>query len=414
MNESVQSIGRRTSSSWSRLWLLLTSMLASMLFVLFQGGKLAFMLLIISTTIGFYLMLGRWSGIAKSKGHRELVGVHIDSPVIAGTTVSVKINVSIPGIWPIPYVIINDRLIRRGSEEHLFEASFIPDWRRRGMVEYKTTPLRRGFYQFNETDCATQDIFGIFEHKGSLNLPSGFWVLPQKVKILHWRQLHRMIRGTHHHTTTTQALRETTQINGVREYNYGDRLSRIHWGATARTGTLKSKEFEKESLPKTVIVLDRRKSSYENQEQFELAVSVAASLVDYGLHCDLAMGLLSVGHAATFVEPKLGNAQHRLIEHHLIDVEADGTYPLLRVLQDRARQLAPGTFVTIISPVHDEAILPSLAWVEQRQMNPCHMWICSSSKPGEHWMKQLQKAGYWGYPVRALHDLPIVLGGRAT
>ncbi len=149
-----------------------------------------------------------------------------------------------------------------------FEASLVPDWKRRGELEYTTPPLRRGFYHFAGTECSTEDVFGLFQHKAALELPYSVAVLPQTVAIKEWKQLHQLLNGTSHHSASTRAYRETTQLNGVREYIYGDRLSRIHWNATAKTGTWKSKEFERESLPKTVFLLDRAQSSYMNGEIF--------------------------------------------------------------------------------------------------------------------------------------------------
>ena len=228
------------------------------------------------------------------------------------------------------------------------------------MMEYKTPPLRRGIYNFTKTDCSTEDIFGFFEHKGTLALEHSFSVLPQKTTIREWKKLQQMLKGMHHHSSTARAMRETTQINGAREYNYGDRLSRIHWNATAKTGTLKSKEFERESLPKTIVILDRAKQHYANQEQFELAVSIAASLIEFGTKRDLAFGLLSTGANSEYFEPKYGQSQHMQILNHLIMVEADGKFSLEQVLKERTKSLLPGTFVAIISPQIGESMLSAL------------------------------------------------------
>ena len=400
----------------SRFWGLALCFLFSLMFLLFQGGKLAFMLFIMVTALCAYLGLSHWSGISKTQGVRTLTHGYGDrEPVLeAGTSLSVKIEVRIPGFWPIPYVSIKDRLIRRGGEEQLFEAFLIPDWKRRGEVSYRTQPLRRGYYHFGRTECATEDIFGLFEHKGTLDLPYSFAVLPQKAHIREWKQLHHLFRGVHHHSATTRSHRETTQINGVREYIYGDRLARIHWNATAKTGTWKSKEFERESLPKTVIVLDRNMRAYKDKDDFELAVSVAASLLDYGARKDLAIGLLSVGKQFHYFEPKLGAGHHKAIVNHLIEVEADGQHALPDVLKNRAKLFSPGIFVGIITPQHGESLAQTLAWIEQRQMVPCPFWIARSQTAAEveHWRRQMKKGGHMAYAVQFLEELETALGGR--
>ncbi|MEV0165764.1 DUF58 domain-containing protein [Nonomuraea fuscirosea] len=69
----------------------------------------------------------------------------------------------------------------------------------------------------------------------------------------------------------------TSGFNGLREYVVGDDLRHVHWRSTARTGILMVKELTDVNLPSTVTVLDTRTSSYEGDDEFELAVDVAAS-----------------------------------------------------------------------------------------------------------------------------------------
>ncbi|MET7337331.1 DUF58 domain-containing protein [Nonomuraea sp. NPDC005650] len=67
-------------------------------------------------------------------------------------------------------------------------------------------------------------------------------------------------------------------FNGLRDYVIGDDLRHVHWRSTARTGVLMVKELTDVNLPSTVTVLDTRRSSYEGDDEFELAVDVAASV----------------------------------------------------------------------------------------------------------------------------------------
>lgn len=413
---SLAKIERQPAKSTVRTSVVLGCLAASLMFVLFQGGKLALMVFVIVLIMNVYLFLGRWSGITRVAGTRTLDTDQQKETVIeAGSALRVRIKLQVPGYWPIPYVMLRDRLARKNGGSFQFEASLIPDWSRKGELEYYTPPLARGFYHFEQTECSTQDIFGLFEHTGDLKLPLSFTVLPQMVPIKEWKQFHRMLKGMHHHTVTTRANRETTQINGVREYSYGDRLSRIHWNATARTGTLKSKEFERESLPKTIILLDRQQKGYRSPEQFELAVSVAASVLQYAKNRELSLGLLSVGKESTYFEPnRFQNGGVRSMLYHLIEVSADGSHPMMRVLEDRVRLFDPGSCMILVSPLKGEPILKAMAWLNQRQMVPCHIWLTSSPEEGRTWCKQLQSLGHMGYAVRSLDELPAALGGAAN
>lgn len=404
----------RKFSFSSHFWYVAGLMFCSLLYLLFQGGKVAVMVFIILGLLCVYLALGRWSGIARVNGTRTLVNAANGVSLGAGTSLEVKVEVSIPGFWPIPYVSIRDRLSRKGGGDYVFETSFVPDWRRKGEVTYLTPPLDRGYYRYDQTECTTVDIFGLFEHQGSFNVPQSFRVLPRTTVIQEWKQFHQWIKGQHHQAIATQAWKETTQINGVREYIYGDRISKIHWNATAKTGTWKSKEFERESLPKTYIVLDRDASGYPHKETFELAVSVAASLLEYGLKQDMAIGLISIGSDIAILEPHRGQGHYQQMMEHLIDVQADGKHALLNILKDCARQMSRGGFAVIISPQDGEIVSAALNWINQRQMIPCHLWISThlSMDRAERWRSMLKSRGYLGYRVNALEDLSDVLGGK--
>lgn len=396
-----------------QFWAVFASFVFSLGFLLFQGGKLALMLFVIMLVLSIYLLLGQWSGIKRTQGVRHLQNMEHSSMLEAGSTLGVTVQLQIPGFWPMPYVFVKDRLFHKNGSELVFEATMVPDWRRRGELEYRTPSLRRGAYTFGSTECVTEDIFGLFEHSGTLKLPHSFVVLPQTVPIREWHQFHQMMKGTNHHSTTTRAVRETTQINGVREYMYGDRLSRIHWNATAKTGTWKSKEFERESLPKSYLVLDRERKTYKDSDQFELSVSIASSLFLYGVTRSLALGLVSTGADDVFFEPRPGQNQHKAVQQHFIHVEADGTYSLRQVLREKAQTLVPGSFIALITPIHGEPLLAICRWLKQLQLNPCHMWICSEQDDKEKWLRQLHSHGVTGYAIGSLQELPVVLGGRS-
>jgi len=404
--------GRRYPAA---LWYLTVCLIASLLFVIFQGGKLATMLLGSVTVLSIYLVLGNWSGIKRTLGERALGSCEeaAETQLDAGQPLEVRIRLQIPGIWPIPYVVVRDRLLRQNGEEIGFEGSLVPDWKRRGEWTYSTPPLRRGFYRFGTTECVTEDIFGFFQHKGRLQLQQQVVVYPQTVMIKEWLQFHQMIKGLQHHSTTTRAQRETTQINGVREYIYGDRISRIHWNATAKTGTWKSKEFERESLPKTIVLLDRTAAAYRDAAEFELAVSTAASLLRYGSSRQLALGLLSVGRELAFFEPKVGHKHLKETMNHLVGVEADGHRSLLQIIRDRTRDIPSGSFFVIISPQKGAAVLQAMNYLNQHQINPCHFWIHSAEGEAlrEDWLKAVRARGYLGYEVDELAELSSILGG---
>lgn len=74
---------------------------------------------------------------------------------------------------------------------------------------------------------------------------------------------------------------QTCYARGIREYNRTDSRRHIHWAVSARHGRLMVKEFENEGVPVYDVAFDLA-ASWGTEEQFELAVSAAASLLAFG------------------------------------------------------------------------------------------------------------------------------------
>lgn len=393
---------------------------AALLYLLFQGGKTALMLFMILNVLLLYLVLGRWSGISHVSGNRSYrqtgSSAHIEQSLTAGSTLDVQLTVKVPGVYPIPYVLIRDRLIRHNGQLINFEASFVPSFKRSGEVSYQTPPLQRGEYRFGTTECISHDIFGLFEHSGSFGSETVFSVLPQIVPLRQWHSVQSGFRGPYSHAVAPRAAKETTQINGVREYLYGDRLSRIHWNATAKTGDWKSKAFERESLPRTLLILDRYAADFPEPaaERFELAVSTAASLIDSGVKGDTAIGLMSSGKKLTILPPKAGVEQRGTLLKHLTFVDADAEQGLYKTLLAADSRLEPGSFAVIISGTSGKEAIRAMEWLSRKGLTPCLMHIGGVRRLEEQSRLMIRSKGWTLFELKQLQELPAVLeGGRA-
>ena len=64
----------------------------------------------------------------------------------------------------------------------------------------------------------------------------------------------------------------------VREYVPGDAMRHVHWKSTAKTGTLMVRQYEESQTARVAVLFDARREEYGSDEEFELAVSVAASI----------------------------------------------------------------------------------------------------------------------------------------
>lgn len=128
-----------------RFWIVLAVWAASLLFVLFQGGKTSLMLLVMISVLVAYLIAGGLGGIRRVHGRRTLsAGLEPDHTLQAGEQVKVSLNFAVPGFLPMPYVVIREVMKRHNGETWSFEESVIPDFRGGGELVFQTPPLERG------------------------------------------------------------------------------------------------------------------------------------------------------------------------------------------------------------------------------------------------------------------------------
>ncbi|WP_394551427.1 DUF58 domain-containing protein [Agromyces sp. MMS24-JH15] len=67
-------------------------------------------------------------------------------------------------------------------------------------------------------------------------------------------------------------------FHALREYLPGDDRRHIHWRSSAKTGTFMVRQFEETRRSRLMVVLDLDPAAYVDAEEFELAVSAAASV----------------------------------------------------------------------------------------------------------------------------------------
>ncbi|MGO2634105.1 MAG: DUF58 domain-containing protein [Galactobacter sp.] len=77
---------------------------------------------------------------------------------------------------------------------------------------------------------------------------------------------------------TSDLTASDLSFHALREYRPGDDRRHISWKAAARTGELMVRQFEETRRSHLVVAFGRDEDSWEDSEEFELGVSVAASL----------------------------------------------------------------------------------------------------------------------------------------
>jgi uncharacterized repeat protein (TIGR01451 family) len=219
-----------------------------------------------------------------------------------GQSVAVVITIDNDGPLPIAWLLVEDLLPRhaliydppslRVHGKRLQLAMF--RCRGRKTMHYQLECNRRGYYQIGPLVLETGDLFGLHRRYRVATEPHFLLVYPQVQPLEGYDIASRRPIGEV--KMSYRLFEDPTRVAGVRRYEAGDPLNRVHWRATARTGVLHSKIYEPSTVAGATIVLDFHRSSFaERHEPYrsELAVTAASSLANAVFQMGQQVGLVT-------------------------------------------------------------------------------------------------------------------------
>jgi uncharacterized protein (DUF58 family) len=224
-----------------------------------------------------------------------------------GENVSVIVTLKNSGRWPVAWVLLEDllpaeafafnppRLVVGGRRVQL---TMLKAEARKSML-YQLTPTRRGYYQLGPLVLETGDLFGLHRRYRVLTDPQFLMVLPKVLPLAGYQVSSKRPIGEVR--MSYRLFEDPTRISGVREYERGDPLNRVHWRATARTGTLHSKVYEPSTVAGATLLLEFHMRAHERKHEphrSELAVTAAASIANAVYLMNQQIGLVTNGRDA--------------------------------------------------------------------------------------------------------------------
>jgi uncharacterized protein (DUF58 family) len=270
--------------------------------LLLESGLLAYAMYVL---LGL-LLLSRY--LARS-WIRNLEAVRHPTPATAeiGESVKVVLTIRNRGLLPIPWVLLEDllptsalavenpRLKIKGQRIQLRML-----WgRSEAKLQYQVRPQMRGYYQLGPLVMETGDLFGLHRRNIVAGPARDLLVYPRTVPLQGYDLASRRPIGEIQ--ICHRLFEDPTRISGVREYQAGDPLARVHWRATARTGQLHCKIYEPSTLAGATILLDFHESGYPSRVEpirSELAATAAASLAYAVAELGQQVGLVTNGRDA--------------------------------------------------------------------------------------------------------------------
>lgn len=191
--------------------------------------------------------------------------------VVAGDDVTGEILVrndsgrlALPGRLDIP---VGDGLVEFGvpllRPGHSIEQPLEIPALRRGIVTVgPATTVRSDPVGLLRREHAFDDVHELFVHPRTVDLPSTS------------AGLIRDLEGS----PTRRLVDADMSFHAIREYAPGDSRRQIHWKSTAKTGRLMVRQYEESRRSRMAIVLSLATGEYLDADEFELGVSVAASV----------------------------------------------------------------------------------------------------------------------------------------
>src|SRR6185312_1678090 len=121
-------------------------------------------------------------------------------------------------------------------------------------IKYKVLFELRGYYPIGPSMLETGDVFGLHRRHRIVGEPVYIMVYPKVLPLPKYDFASQRPIGEVR--LQNRLFEDVTRSAGVRQYQIGDPLSRIHWRATARTGLLHSRIFEPTSLAGATLLVD--------------------------------------------------------------------------------------------------------------------------------------------------------------
>ena len=224
-----------------------------------------------------------------------------------GEKVAVVLTVRNSGFLPVPWLLLEDSvpfkaLQQRPPRMKIEGRRLRIVWlrgRSEQVVTYQPSFLMRGYYQLGPLLMESGDLFGLHRRFRLGADPHYILVYPRMISLDDYDVASR--RPVGEVQLTHRLFEDPTRISGVRRYQSGDPISRIHWRASARTGQLQSKTFDASTVAGATLILEFHQDGLPDSEEphaSELMITTTASLANTLLRLGEKCGVVSNGRDA--------------------------------------------------------------------------------------------------------------------
>jgi uncharacterized protein (DUF58 family) len=245
-----------------------------------------------------------------------------------------------------------ERIGRLGPQRHALRRSG-----RRLVVRYVLERVPRGRYVFEDVRVELSDPFLLERVVAPLPPPGALLVYPRLVELGSlFSEAGPASQGGRRLLLRRQSGFE---VHGVREYEQGESLRRVHWPSTARRGQLMVKELEDTPRDEVAVVLDADART-EVGESFEVQVRAAGSLVQAHVRRGRRAVLVVNSAQREVQQVHAAAADWRRALELLAAVEPTGPAPLAQLLTEEDNPAVRALELVVVTARIDAALVDRL------------------------------------------------------
>lgn len=239
-------------------------------YAMIAGGKASWFIFYSFLPLEVYILFIIVYPFQKVKAHH-----HFSTTItVPEQSVEVTLELTMPTYFPFFNIIVTDRytshVLRRPVKHRFIGYPWLGQTMR---ITYTVEMSKRGEYTFDEVEMLVSDPFGWLRRTILLKTTEVLTVYPKLQPLHHWGE--QRMRSDRSKGRASME-KDRYSIVGNREYVPGDRLNRIDFKASARTGEWKTKEFDNRGSQVLTVLLDQR---IANGEEFEEILSFFFSVV---------------------------------------------------------------------------------------------------------------------------------------
>tara|TARA_B100001964_G_scaffold245167_1_gene330409 strand:+ start:7849 stop:9141 length:1293 start_codon:yes stop_codon:yes gene_type:complete len=336
--------------------------------------RLAYIIIIVSlvSLISVYLNIRKIEVSIDRRNHLLSVGEQIDK------------RISIRNLSVIPKTLILATDITTIPE---YTSSFALGLTAKGYRSWRSTDYarQRGVFEMGPIEISTTDLLGIYKASTRHGEIDKIMVYPKIYDLRNFNIGTSQI--TNEGTSRKKSNILSPHASSVREYAYGDSLSRVHWKTTARANRLMSKEFDVGSSNEVVILNDLDKSvqcGRLDDSTDELSISVTASLTKSYTDSHTPVGFLSHGNDRYYITPGIGSSHFDRTMQTLAVAKPGNGKKLQQVIAEERNIWFNNSSIIIITPSSETEWVTALSELSQFNTSITVIMVNAKSFGGKH------------------------------